>query len=102
MLDYLAQNYPGKYEVMDRKAILNKTGRYADAEKYRFVFLWEKHYTDKTYAGSNFTYHDVDPNGHFYDRSSDKQYPTTKKYNNYGNKSYIPFFNSIIKYTGNQ
>lgn len=102
MKNFLAQHYSGKYEVVDRKDIMSKSGKYADTKKYQFAFLWEKNYREKQFAGSSITsastFTAVDPYGNFYDRSVDKNYPTTKKYNNYGNKSYVPFFNSIEKY----
>ncbi|HEV8270717.1 MAG TPA: hypothetical protein VGQ04_05385 [Chitinophagaceae bacterium] len=89
---FLRQNYPGKYEVVDRKTIMDEAGKFADIKKYRYAFVW-----GSTHVSINGNFHYMDPNGNFYDRAEKKDYPTTKKYNNYGQKSYIPFFNTIIK-----
>jgi hypothetical protein len=92
MEEYLGKNYPWPYEVVTENAIKNTTGKYADTSKYRFAFVWRT--DNSTYGGR----YDVDPNGNFYDRTTKKDYPTTRKINNYGQKSYMPFFNSIVKH----
>jgi hypothetical protein len=92
---FLAKNYPGKYVIVSHKEIADKSDKYTDLSKYRFAFQWNV--GTRYNFSSGFT--DYDPYGKFYDRSADKLYPTTKKYNNYGNRSYIPFFNSIVKYS---
>jgi hypothetical protein len=92
MQDFLDKNYAGRYEIVDKKDILNRSGKYPDTKLYQFAFTWK---ATVSYRRGMSGSADVDPNGSFYDRANDKQYPTTKKTNNYGQKSYIPFFNSI-------
>lgn len=102
MTAWLAQNYPGHYEIVDKSTIYGKSVKYTDTRKYRFAFVWGS--ITETIKGSNpnpngfGNLHYYDYNGNFYDRSVGKEYPTTRKYNNYGGKAYIPFFNSIIKH----
>jgi hypothetical protein len=92
MEDYLSKTYPWPYEIVTGDIIKNNSEKYADTSKYRFAFMWR---TDNSRYGGPY---DVDPNGNFYDRTTKKDYPTTRKINNYGQKSYMPFFNSIIKH----
>ena len=92
METFVAQHYPGKYLVVDKKDIENKSGKYSDATKYRFVFQWSK----KTSLGIK-NEMQIDWYGRIYDRATDKLYPTTRKTNNFGWKGYIPFINSIVK-----
>jgi|SRR5450631_3385669 hypothetical protein len=94
--EFLQKKYPGKYVIVSQKEIEDKSGKYADLSKYRFAFQWTVGTRD--HYNSNFT--DYDVYGNFYDRSQSIKYPTTKKYNNYGQRAYIPFFNSIVKYPG--
>ncbi len=95
MQDFLNKNYAGRYEIVERKDMLKKTGKYADTKRYQFAFTWKKMVSFRHgTTGSR----DIDPNGSFYDRSIDKEYPTTKKTNNYGQMSYVPFFNSITNH----
>lgn len=99
MRQFLTQNYPGRFEIVSEKTIKEKSGKYADTKAYKFAFLWDEQtafYTGNSSSSGRREY----ANGNFYDRANDKAYPTTQKYNNYGRKSYIPFFNSIIKVTG--
>lgn len=93
MIKFLSEKYPGQYEVLDKTTILSKKGKYADTVKYQFAFLWKK---ETTFKANGFN--DVDPYGSFYDLYNNRAYPTTHKINNYGDRSYIPFFNSIIKH----
>jgi hypothetical protein len=95
---FLTKNYPGKYVIVTQKEITDKSGKYSDISKYRFAFQWNV--GTRYNFSSGFT--DYDPYGKFYDRVENKLYTTTKKYNNYGNKSYVPFFNSIIKYSSSK
>ncbi len=94
MNDYLTKHYPGKYVIVSKEEIANKSNKYADLSVYRFVFQWK--FTARYNFSSGFT--DYDPDGNFYDRSIDKHYPTTKRINNYGQRSYIPFINTIVNY----
>ena len=100
MREFLEQHYSGHYAIEDRETIMSKKGKYADVNKYRFAFLWSLRAKDHPggVAGSASHFQDIDPYGNFYDRSLDKKYPSTRKINNYGNKAYVPFFNSIMKY----
>jgi hypothetical protein len=91
---YLTKHYPGKYVIVSKEEIANKSGKYADLSLYRFAFQWK--ITERYNFSSGFT--DYDPDGKFYDRSTDKLYPTTKRINNYGQRSYIPFINTIVNY----
>jgi hypothetical protein len=95
MSTFVEENYPGKFVIADKKDIENKTGKYNDFTKYRFVFKWS---TETSWRATS-TFSQVDWYGRIYDRSSDKLYPTTRKTNNYGWKGYIPFINSIVKYS---
>jgi hypothetical protein len=96
MDEFLSKKYPGKYVIVTQKEIDDKNGQYADLSKYRFAFQWN--------VGSRYNYSssftDYDVYGKFYDRSLNKLYPTTKKYNNYGQRAYIPFFNTIVQHAG--
>jgi len=92
MDEFLAKHYPGKYVIVSKEEIADKSGKYGDLTLYRFAFQWKV--TSRYNFSNGFT--DYDPDGKFYDRSTDKLYPTTKRINNYGNRSYIPFFNTIV------
>ena len=84
MLKYLMKNYRGKYEIVSPNMVLNKTGKYADTELFKFAFLWEK--KDGL----------TKPIGHFYDRSLNKVYPSTTKNNRYQIKNaYKSYINTI-------
>ena len=98
MQEFLQKHYTGHYAIEDRETIMSKRGKYGDFNKYRFAFLWALRSKDHPggAAGSGSVLQDIDPYGSFYDRSIDKKYPSTRKINNYGNKAYIPFFNSIM------
>lgn len=91
MEEFLSKEYPWPYEIVDESAIRDNSAKYSDTTKYKFGFLW----TLKNWYGGRY---DVDPNGFFYERTIHKEYPTTRKINNYGQKSYMPFFNTIVKH----
>ena len=98
MKAFLARRYKGNYEVVDRTAIVNKAGKYADTKIYRYGLIWKKRSRNAqgaTQAGMNVTELD----GHFYDRLSGTEHLTTRRVNNYGMNSYIPFINTIVKHT---
>jgi hypothetical protein len=92
MKEWLAKNYSGAFAIVDKQIIYGKDNPYSDTSVYKYAFVWGSWNT--TFQG-NFTYRD--PNGNFFNRATNTSYPTTKKYNNYGDKSYITFFNSIMK-----
>jgi hypothetical protein len=94
MDEYLSKHYPGKYVILSKEEIA-KSGKYADHTIYRFAFQWKV--KERYNYSSGFT--DYDPDGNFYDRAADKLYPTTKRINNYGQRSYIPFINTIVNYS---
>lgn len=96
MQDWLSNKYSGRYVVLDKEAILSKKGKYANTKQYRYAFMWQEIATNRHL---NSGIRDIDAYGHFYDRLNDKEYPTTKKFNNYGDQAYVPFFNSIAKHT---
>lgn len=92
MKEWLAKNYTGEFAVVDISIINELNNQYSDTSKYKFAFVWGSwSYTTR----GKFTY--SDPNGNFINRATKTKYPTTKKYNNYAGKAYIPFFNSIMK-----
>ena len=91
MEEFISKVYPWPCEIVDTAEIKSNPTKYSDSAKYKYAFLW----TLKNWYGERY---DVDPNGFFYDRTNQKAYPTTKKINNYGDKSYMPFFNTIVKY----
>lgn len=100
MLEFLQKNYPHPYEVVDSSEINNKSGKYADTERYPFAVLWREsesinHSQNSNGTSSNMTEYDLC--GHFVDRSTSKVYPETKKRDTYDQYGYEPFFNSIIK-----
>lgn len=105
MINYLDKNFPGKYEIVNKEDILAINGKYSNTKVYRYAVLWKEidgtSYTSFSGGGrtTNFESPRIDYSGHFLDRAMGKEYPVTKKYNNYGSQEYIPFFNSIIKYT---
>jgi hypothetical protein len=105
MIDFLDKKYTGKYEVLDKAGILAINGRYSDTKVYKYAVLWGTlggtSHTSFSGGGTttNFSSPTVDYSGHFLDRAAGKEYPVTKKYNNYGSQGYIPFFNSVIKYS---
>ncbi len=72
---------------------------------YKYAVLWGTiggvSHTSFSGGGTttNFSSPTIDYSGHFLDRAAGKEYPVTKKYNNYGSLGYIPFFNSVIKYS---
>ena len=96
MQDFLAKNYPGRYEIVDKDAIYKKKGKYADTKLYHFAFHWGAKSRFDKYNTPSINY--SNPNGSFYDRSLNKEYPTTRKINNYGRSSYLPFLNSIVQH----
>ena len=107
MRELLYKHFAGKYEIADEQSILSPTGKYSDTKKYRYAVLWRVIHggTSSTHQSfspgtiMNTTYHDatLDINGYFRDRANGKNYPETKKYNNYGWQGFVPFFNSVIK-----
>lgn len=107
LVEFLDKHYRGKYEIVDKADILGNQGKYADRNKYQFAILWAEvgSISHTSFAGgsgtTNFSSPQIDDYGHFLDRSSGKEYPTTKRYNNYGWKGYVPFFNTIIKHFKN-
>lgn len=105
MMNYLASKYPGKYEVVSKDQIIAMKGKYSDTKVYKYAVLWGAFggTSFNTFTGgTTVNYYQstkIDFYGHFLDRTSGKEYPITKKYNNYGSKGYIPFINSVVKYT---
>jgi hypothetical protein len=92
MKQWLEKNYLGAFAVVDKSIINGKNNQYSDTSKYKYAFIWGSR--NRTTRG-NFIY--SDPNGNFINRTTNTEYPTTKKYNNYGDQAYITFFNSIMK-----
>ena len=84
MIDYLSKNFRVKYEVVEREMILNKTGKFADAELYKFAFLWET----KDMSAKSI--------GHFFDMSLSKHYSSTTKNNRYQSKNAYKSYISTI------
>ena len=84
MIEYLSKNFRGEYEVVGREIILNKIGKYADAELYKFGFLWETNDMN------------TKPIGHFFDRYHSKHNPSTTKTNRYQSKNAYKSYISTI------
>ena len=105
MTNFLDKKFPGKYEIVEKENILAINGKYSDTKVYKYAVLWGevggRSHTSFSGGGTttNFSSPTIDFSGHFLDRATGKEYPVTKKYNNYGSLGYIPFFNSIIKYS---
>lgn len=105
MIHYLDEIYPGKYIVVSKEDIVAIQGKYKDKKKYRYAVLWGtiNSRSNSSRQSGNVLYYYSDPkidfSGHFLERETGREYPVTSKYNNYGSKGYIPFFNSVIKYT---
>ena len=101
MTEFLAQNYPYKYEVVDRGMIQGKPDKYADTKVYRFGVLWDFKMSQHNNIDANGKMSfqtDYDLYGQFIDRSTNKVYPRTTKANHYGQTGYEPFFNSVIQH----
>ncbi|HET7115698.1 MAG TPA: hypothetical protein VFI29_04375 [Hanamia sp.] len=108
MKEFLDKHYSGKYEITDEKNILSTESKYAD-KKYKYAVMWKvldglsnSNRTTFTPATTTTTYYSdpkYDINGYFRDRASGTDYPQTQKYNNYGWQGFVPFFNSVIKYS---
>ena len=99
MIKFLEENYPYRYEVVNRDIIESKTGKYPDIKKYHFAILW-KSSTRSITSIDNGVMSDRnawDMYGYFIDRATGKEYPSTEKRNVYGQTGYMPFFNSITK-----
>jgi len=105
MKNFLDKKYPGKYEIVNKEDILAINGKYSDTKVYKYAVLWGTiggtSYTSFSGGGSttNFSSPKIDYSGHFLDRATGKEYPVTKKYNNYGWQGFVPFFNSVIKHS---
>ena len=75
---YLAKKYLGKYVILSRDAILNKTGKYADTKIYHYALLWNEFNVDVTSTvGANSTFHNLTIDCHYLDRMDDREYPKT-------------------------
>lgn len=108
MKEYLDKHYSGKYEITDKENILSTDGKYAD-QKYKYAVMWKElgglsssshiTYTPATTTTTYYSDPKYDISGYFRDRTTARDYPPTKKYNNYGWQGFVPFFNSIIKYS---
>ncbi|HEY9340643.1 MAG TPA: hypothetical protein VIQ23_03615 [Hanamia sp.] len=108
MKEFLDKHYTGKYEITDKESILSPEGKYAD-KKYKYAVMWKvldglsrSNRTTFTPSVTTTIYYSdpkYDINGHFRDRATGTDYAETKKYNNYGWKGFIPFFNSVTKYS---
>lgn len=100
MVKYLEKKYNGNYEVLDKKTMLSKTGEYSNTQKYKYAVLWHDNRSSITHVGASMSVSNhIDPKPAFYDRSTEKLYPTTKTYNNLGNKSYFPFVNGLVRHS---
>lgn len=104
--EFLDKKYQGKYEIVSKEDILAINGKYSDTKVYKYAVLWGivGSTSNSTFTGGPsvdymYTNRKVDFYGHFLERATGKEYPVTKKYNNYGWKGYVPFFNSVIKYS---
>lgn len=99
MIKFLKDNYPYPFEVVDRQTIMSKKGQYANTDKYKFAVLWEGYSSTSTsYSNGKFSEsRKWDMFGYFQNRATGEEFPKTKRYNNYGQKGYIPFFNSVKK-----
>lgn len=97
MAQFLGKRYTWKYEIVDKETILGSKGKYADRQIYQFAVMWinEESPSHSTFSGggttTSFSGSQYDMGGHFLDRYTVKEYPTTKKYNNYGWKGFVPF-----------
>jgi hypothetical protein len=105
MKNFLDKKYSGKYEIVNKEDILAINGKYTDTKVYKYAVLWRVigSISHSSFSGggttTNFSSPTIDYSGHFLDRATGKEYPVTKKYNNYGWQGYVPFFNSVIKYS---
>ena len=107
MEEFVEKHYKWQYVIVDKKDILGTIGKYADRQKYKFAILWtnESSTSSSTFSGGGTTYMysgmQLDMAGHFLDRIIGKEYPMTRKINNYGWQGYVPFFNTIIRHFKN-
>jgi hypothetical protein len=82
MIEWLEKNYPYRYEIADKSAIQNTTGKYSDTKTYPFAVLWNLKSAQRSHVGANgqpsFST-EWDLYGNFIDRSTNKVYPSTRK-----------------------
>lgn len=94
MIKYIEKHYAYPFEVVDEDVIRRLEGKYADAHKYRYGFIWKvSTHTFTTADGKQNGAWDM--YGYFTDRLKDMFYSQTPKW---GQDGYMPVFNSLEKY----
>jgi len=95
MIEYLQKEYPWKFEVATYEDIKNNS-KYQDKKIYQFVVLWEDINVKNPYTTerSIITYHDLE--GHFWDRSTDKQYSESGYSLNRGMTAYKKIISELV------
>ncbi len=92
MKKWLEKEYPWKFEIATRSELQDEP-KYNDKKTYPFVMMWNDHGSSP--MGSGLTYHDLD--GHFVDRSIDKEYPESGYGLNRGQTAYKKIFSVLVK-----
>jgi|GEM_PF-4032410 len=100
MVKWLEKEYPWKFEIASLTEIQDNS-KYQDKKVYQFAMLWSdiasRLLTNRGASsdGYHFTYHDLE--GHFLDRSIDKEYPKSGYAMNRGMSAYKKIFSVLIK-----
>ena len=92
MVKWLEEEYPWKFEIASIEDISDNS-KYQDKKTYQFAMLWSDRASRQ--IGSHITYHDLE--GHFLDRSIDKEYPKSGYAMNRGMSAYKKIFSVLIK-----
>ena len=93
MKEFLEKEYPWKYEVVTLDDLQDNT-KYKDKKMYQFALLWSD-MASRQMGDHVITYHDLE--GHFLDRSTDKEYPKSGYGLNRGQTSYKKIFSVLVK-----
>lgn len=98
MEDYMSEKYPYKYEFVSLSTIKTTTGKYADTKLYKYALVISSHLTTYTHTdGSASAMRTTGYDFNFYDRSNDKEYPSTTKSSGYPIMTFEPVINTIVK-----
>jgi hypothetical protein len=93
MEGYMEEKYPYKYEFVSTETIIEREGKYADTDIYRYALRITSHTT--TYTNSNMVTSGFD--FYFYDRANDIKYPASNKASSYIFTTFQPVINTILK-----
>ena len=92
MTKFIEEEYPWKFEVVSTEDLKDNT-KFPDKKTYQFAILWTDAASPQT--RNNYTYHDLE--GHFLDRSIDKEYPKSGYGLNRGLTAYKKILTVLVK-----